>query len=271
MPRYTLPSGTKVSYYDFKRGPRFGKGAARTYRRRGAIAIPVGRGSPFARHRPRFRNARTGGFLGQELKFYDTSLAGSAITAPTGATGGEHDPSATILLNTVVQGDGEQQRDGRKIVMKSLYVNGNVVMVPQANQTATDAASVIYIAVVLDTQTNGATIASEDVFTNVSADALLAPMMMRNLQQSSRFRILGSKRFTMQNPNLSWDGTNLEQQGLNRPWSFFINLKNMSVLYKGTTETVANIVDNSLHIVAFTNSTALTPLLYYNSRLRFVG
>ncbi len=257
----------RKSPYSRARGRTYTSGMrARTAGRRFRLSKPIVPGGY-----GRFRNIRTGGFIGKELKFYDTKLVASALTAPTDAAGGEHDPSATIVLNSVTQGDGEQQRDGRKMTMKSIYINGLVTVVPQANVTAGDPASVIYIALVLDTQTNGATIVSEEVYENKSADGILAASPMRNLQQSTRFRVLAKKQFTMQNPNLSWDGTNMEQQGLSRTWKMYVNLKNMNVLFKGTTESVANIVDNSLHLIAYTSSTSLAPLLYYNSRLRFQG
>lgn len=239
---------------------------ARVYRKQSRLVAIGAR-----RIAPRFRNLRTGGFLGQELKFYDTKLVGAALTAPTDSAGGEHDPSATIVLNSVTQGDGEQQRDGRKMTMKSIYISGVVKCVPQANQTVTDAASMVFLALVLDMQTNGATITSENVFTNKSADAILAASPMRNLEFNTRYRVLKTIRMVLQNPNISYDGTNMEQQGLNRPFKMYVPLNDLGVTFNGTTETVANITDNSLHLIAYTNSVALAPNLNYNARLRFMG
>ncbi len=263
-----------VRSYDFKRRNGSFVGLKR-YRRNNPTFIPLGKGrfrmGPLP---PRIRaayNYRQGGFLGQELKFYDTALIGSALTAPTDSSSGEHDPSATIVLNSVVQGDGESQRDGRRITMKSIFVRGQVIVPVQTNQTGSDPATTIFIALVLDTQTNGATIASENVFDNQSQDALLAASGMRNLQFSTRFRVLKSLRFTLQNPNLSWDGTNMEVQGIQRPFQLGANLGNLGVVYNGTTESVANITDNSLHIIAYCNSTTLAPTINYNARLRFMG
>lgn len=222
----------------------------------------------------RFRNVRTGGFLGQELKFYDTSLVSATLTAPTDASGGEHDPSATIVLNSVVQGDGEQQRDGRKITMKNLYINGIVVVAPQASQSSGDSATIVFIAVVLDTQTNGATISSELVYTNEAASAILAASPMRNLQQADRFRVLKVQKMTIQNPNIANDTGStggVVSNGLVRGFKMFVPLHNMVVTYKGTTESVANITDNSIHIIAYCNNAALVPKISYNARLRFMG
>lgn len=218
----------------------------------------------------RYSNARTGGFLGIELKFYDTSLVASALTAPSDSTGGEHDESATIAPTTITQGDGEQQRDGRKCVVKSIFINGTVTTAALINQTALKVAPVVYICLVQDKQTNGATIVSEQVFTNDGANGILAASPMRNLQFSNRYRVLSRVKLNVKDPQAAYDGTNLEIAGTETP--FVLSWKgNMNILYKGTTETIANTVDNSVHVIAFASNTGLVPLLNYNCRTRFVG
>ncbi len=219
-------------------------------------------------------NARIGGFLGIETKFYDQKLLGAALTAPTDATGGEVDPSATVMLNTVVQGDGESQRDGRKITMKSIYIEGQVKTAGQAGQSATDNQALVFIALVLDTQCNGATINSEDVYVNPGANGVTAAGPLRNLQFTKRFKVLATRRFIIQNPNMVNDTGStggVIQNGLSKRFKIFKNLGNLQVTYSATTETVANITDNCLHMVAFVSNTALAPQINYVSRLRFVG
>ncbi len=246
-----------------KRKRTNGNGNGRPPHKRAKFGVPRTGGSR--------ANNRTGGFMGIELKFYDTSLSASALTAPGDATGGEHDPSATVLLNTVVQGTGEEQRDGKQIVMKSVGIRGHINVPVQANQTATDVAPVVLVALVLDTQTNGATIASENVFKNKSASGSQATNVFRNLQFSKRFRVLKRVLLTLEQPTIVWDGTNLEQGGYNTPFEIFANLKDQLVNYSSTTETVANITDNSLHVIAYCNSNSSAPTISYNARLRFVG
>lgn len=210
--------------------------------------------------------------LGVEVKFYDKFLIGGVLATNTDASGGEQDPSATVLLNTVVQGDGESNRDGRKIIMRSIHVTGTVSCISQANQSAADNGAFIFIALVLDKQTNGATIVSEEVFVNPGADALMSCSVLRNLKFSSRFTVLRTVKLNMDNVNLAFSGTtdNMEQSGLVRNWEMY-RMLNIPVVYSDTAETVANIVDNSLHIIAWTTSATMAPLISYNSRLRFVG
>ncbi len=218
-------------------------------------------------------NPRIGGFLGIELKFYDQKLIGSALTAPTDGSGGEHDPSATVLLNTVIQGDGESNRDGRKMTMRSIYVDGQVNVSSQSSKNTADEGTQIFLALVLDTQTNGATISSENVYVNPGANSITAASPMRNLQFTKRFKVLATRHFEMQNTAMTNDSGSTGGviiAGLSQRFKIYKKL-NLPVQFSGTTETVANIVDNSLHLIAWCSSTTLAPKISYNSRLRFVG
>ncbi len=222
------------------------------------------------RRKNAYMNPRTGGFLGIELKFLDTSRGLLGVAVNTDATGGEQDPATVNSLSSVAQGDGEQNRDGRQCIFKSIFVSGVVEVANQLNQTAAHPASIVFIALVLDTQTNGTQLNSEDVYKNIGGTAMTLPYVMRNLQFIKRFKILATKRIVVQRPTLTWDGTNMEMGGLQVPWSMYKKL-NIQANYSGTTAVITNSTDNSLHIVAFSSSSSLVPRITYNSRLRFVG
>jgi len=213
-------------------------------------------------------NVRTGGFLGIELKFADSALVAAALTAPTNAAGGEFDPATLLALNSIAQGDGESQRDGKQICVKSCYVTGNVVIPPLADQTAGTTVPQIFVALVLDKQSNGAQLNSEDVFVNPGANAIVAASPLRNLEYTSRFQVLDSVLIEPRMIAASYDGTNIETFGMVCPFKLSSNSEFITN-YSDTTAVIANIVDTSLHIVAF--STATGPTLSYNSRVRFVG
>lgn len=220
-----------------------------------------------------YKNRRTGGYLGisNEVKFYDTSLVNGALLAAAAAAGGEHNPSADITLNTVPQGQTESSRIGRQIRMKSIEVKGQINIPAQTNQTATDSNAEFFIALVLDTQTNGALLNSEDVFKNQSGAGTLACSVMRNLEFIQRFQVLKLHKFRMPQATVVYDGTNIEQGGLHKDFDFKINLKNLVVNYCGTTAVVANIVDNNLCIIAYASHVSWAPLISYNARLRYTG
>lgn len=257
-----MPKRKSISYASAERRLKRGKYVTREAFRPGPLPAKTFRA---------MTNARIGGFLGIEKKFYDKGIVDLALTAPADASGGEHDISSTICMNTVPIGDAESQRNGRRITMKSLQVNGHVRIANKINQSALDIAPQCYIACVLDSQTNGAQIVSENVFRNAGANAQLATAPYRNLQFVDRYRVLAVKKIAFMPQESSWDGTNVEHSGSSRPFKFHINLKDLKVTFSGTTEDIANITDNSLHMIAWCDNAGAAPKLNYNSRLRYVG
>lgn len=224
----------------------------------------------------RVMNARTGGYIGLEKKFFDSS-ASAAIVSTADASGGEIDPTTLLCLNCPAQGDGEQNRDGRQINMHSIYIKGVVSMAAQANQTSLDVIPEVMIALVLDKQTNGAQLNSEDVYDNPSGFSTLAAQPFRELEYSKRFQVLKTVNITAKDIAGTiqpvYDGTNIEQQGGHVPFTIYKDLKGMKVNYiSGQTTSVINaIADNSLHIIAFCSNVGTVPTLLYQSRLRFTG
>lgn len=214
-------------------------------------------------------NVRTGGFLGIELKYVDSALVSSALAAPTAAAGGEQDPATLLALNAIAQGDGEQQRDGKQVCIKSVYVSGVVDVPVQANLTAGTIDPLIYVALVLDKQTNGAQLNSEDVFVNPGASAVTAASPLRNLQYTSRFQVLDSVVLHPPARQLSFDGTNIESSGTRVPFKLS-NTSDIITNYIATGAVVAAIQDHSLHVIAYT-STTTGATISYNARVRFVG
>lgn len=219
-------------------------------------------------------NMRTGGFLGKELKFYDTSLVGSALVTNNDAASCEFDPATVLCLSAPAQGDGESDRDGNRFIVKSCYVNGQIVCAQQADQTAADGTTWTVLYLVQDKQSNGAQLNSEDVFKNIGASTTTGACVMRNLQYSSRFRILDSVKVVFdRSAPMTYDGTNIEQGGMLK--TFKLSWKgNMPVQIKAgaTSAGVAGVADNSIHVLAFTyQPSPLAASLSYTSRIRFVG
>lgn len=215
-------------------------------------------------------NRRQGGFLAIEKKFYDTTLTATTINAPTDSTTGEYDPSVTSMISTPAQGDGEQNRDGKQIIAKYVQLKGAITLTPQLNQTALDAGTRVFVALVLDTQSNGAQAQSEQVFKNLGAAAPLAASPLRNLENGARFKILKSETCHLIAKTASWDGTNIEVAGDNYTLDWYVPLNNLKINFNsGTTASIANVLDNSLHVMAF--ATVADCAIQYNARMRFVG
>lgn len=228
-------------------------------------------------------NSRSGGFLGIEKKFVDLHLNNHLISNSANASGYECQPANNHLcLNAVGSGSGESQRDGRHIQAVSLNVRGIV------DWGRTDAAVVareecyITVWVVKDTQTNGATISSENVLKNSNGNTIMAPFVHNNLENTSRYRIMGKKTLKL-TPKLAVSNTEVpvEVAGdqaaydhnnsigmMQSKFEFYFNLDER-ISYKSTGTTVADIVDTSYHVLAAASHTG--PRMFYASRFRYIG
>lgn len=216
-------------------------------------------------------NPRTGGYMGIELKFYDTFRTGHNVQNSSSAAGGEANPGSAVQLNTVAQGDGESNRDGREITMFSILVRCVLLYPTIPNLTTLIEYGDLFCCIVLDTQTNGVLLDSEKVFKNTNSNGIVAATPLRNMQYLKRFKILASKKLHPNMPFVAYDGTNMEVGGSITSFDLFANLKGLRTSYTGTTADIANITDNSLSVIVFSNSVEGTPQLSYQARLRYRG
>ncbi len=215
--------------------------------------------------------ARTRGvYATGENKYFDTTKAATSLTASADWTGTEFDPATFLTLFVPVKGSAINERIGRMVKVKKVKVVGMISIAAQANQTVPDSACVVRLALVQDMQTNAAQMQGEQVFAAPgSASALNAVGSFQSLANFGRFRVLKDIKFTLQDPNISWDGTNMEQQGQARPFKLTYNFKTPQVVHFNATNggTIADIVDHSWHVVANCSSAELLPAIVYEARV----
>lgn len=245
----------------------------RVYRRNRSARYPGG--SIYGRN-PALRNMRSGGLLGIETKYLDCSATNTAFATPTNCSGGEFYPTSgcTNCLSAPAVGDGASNRDGKKIVIKSCFIQGVIDIDPQTAQTSLDTPPCLFVCLVQDTQTNGQPMNSEDVFINPAGSANLAAIPFRNMSNTSRFKILDQYRVNLgpvSGTNNASANTVMES-GINHYFKLsWKGIMPVNFSIGSTTADVANVIDNSLCLVGFASGITMSPTLNFVSRVRFVG
>lgn len=133
---------------------------------------------------------RSSGFYGRfgpggELKFLDNAFS----TNPIANTG-------TIASNSLVvipQGDGQSQRIGRKITVRSIYASF-CLQIP-ATLNSDDSSDIVRIIIYWDKQTNGAAATPGEILAAGDVATQRNVLSYRNLENASRFRILKDKSY----------------------------------------------------------------------------
>lgn len=175
--------------------------------------------------------------------------------------------SIVNCIGACIQGSGESQRDGSKIIVKSIHIQGSVER-PIA-QDAADARfpNLIQIALVMDTQTNGTQLNAEDVY--VATDPEVPAR--RVIANTSRFKVLKTWLITMKDTVMGTDGANTNTIGGEiAPFSCYLKMEQPVNFVAGAgAGTIADFRDVSFHMIVC-GSRALDNITY-NSRVRFVG
>jgi len=223
-------------------------------------------------------NPRVQGFLGLEKKFFDTALADTSIGTTASWSGGIYNPTitspvipgATNCLSAPAQGAGPQQRIGKSITIKSIQLKGCVYYIPYAAAGASTSRT-CFVALVQDTQTNGAQCTAPDIFQNITAITQTLPTPARNLLNAKRFKILKSEVFEMDpQTSLALAGPEYVVAGRSKPIDWYLPCEIPVNFLEETDSTVANVVDNSVHVVVSCNDPNYA-VVAYNARIRFLG
>jgi len=214
--------------------------------------------------------ARTRGVYQRgEMKYFDQERGLTPIVSSENWANTLRDPTTGTLFAPVV-GAAINQRIGKACNVLKIKITGTISCPAQSNQIIGDAASRIRLLLVQDLQTNATQCTGTQVMTSWT-QPLQAVEGFQNIDNFGRFKVLKDKTIIMQNPNSSWDGTNIEQAGLMRTFKMTVRFRNpVNVRFNATNGgTIADIVDNSFHIIANTNSLDLAPYVSYVSRVCF--
>lgn len=212
--------------------------------------------SPSYYKKPRYQKSSRQRLLenGDEVKNLDTVLSIPMIT-----TGACSTSAATGNIHIVPTGDTAVTREGRKITITSISVQGNITFTPGGGATAAEMA---YIYLILDRQCNGVNPAITDVFTTNDMEK-----NQLNLNNSKRFKVMKK-----------WVVRLVPQAGVTGAYNEDIkHIKcfkkvNIPIYYNGDAGTVAQTTQNNIFF-AFGVANTIGPVVNLDGtcRIRYVG
>lgn len=203
----------------------------------------------------------------QETKYFDTALT-QTVAAAADWTGTEVPASSYIssdgttvsaytdsaLVPSAV-GAGYGQVIGSKYYLKALRVRGQLISNAASDQADVLPATTVVLALVHDTQPNGAQAQGEEVFTDLgAANQCTNSFQAMGAGSGGRFRIIKRKVFVLQPGTASTDGTNTSSVvNGTANFSFEYQPKNpilCCIKSNSATPTIASISDNNFFLLA---------------------
>lgn len=233
-----------------------------------------------ARYGLGIKNVGTAGILGMETQYCDFYSGFQNINSPVDATTGRIDPTSSSGGATpgsfvgVWQGDGPYQRTGMKISLKSIELEFTISTLQKLAVANPLNSPSFFVALVLDTQTNGAAATSELVYQNPSSNNTAACNPLRNMSYTERFKVLKKMQISWPPISNTQNGAgNYSVSGDQRTFRMFKKLRGLQVKYLSgsTTGQITQVVDNSIFLIAYTTDTTTTPNICFNARIRFYG
>lgn len=214
-----------------------------------------------------------------ELKMFFNSIANVAISQNVNETGITNDPATGLVIPRL--GDDFNQREGRVIILKKLTIKGVVAFLGAEDVDDTPCGQIVYLAVVLDKQPNGATITSSDVITNPSASIYLNTRPFKNPNGLMRFKILAEKLIVKPYVVMAQTATNeYSWPSHSVPFEFVIDFKaGLEIRFNNVDGgSIADVVTNAFHFLAVTGGDTIGAVtsrmdasLSYNSMAEFYG
>jgi len=219
-----------------------------------------------------------------EMKYMDSELSVTAVSActTTWVAGTNIDPTTTINLGAAAVatpqnlcsptvGSALNQRIGRQIQVLKIKVRGTVSVPVQTPANGGETAAKCRIILVQDKQTNAGLMTGAQLMRDASA-AQVTINSFQNPDNFGRFRVLKDVTYNLQDPNAYTDAAAAPaMNGRKTNFKFNVNFKKPVVVHFNATNggTGADIVDNSFHLFAAVDNTALGTSITYYSRVAY--
>ncbi len=225
-------SAAKWSKPLFQRNVRARTGT--TFKSRGRRAMARGRFTGYYRKTGWYRAPNSG----PELKFFDGTMTDVVV-----ASGGVIPLNCMIIID---QGVSEQQRIGRKIVLRSIMMRYDISLPEQDAAATPPPGDTLRILIVHDKQCNGttATVIGDGgpLFTNDINT-------FNNLNNKSRFRTLMDRTHNLNYVTLASDGAGLVSSAEVQEHHTWFKKINIPLEYSGATGALTEVRSNNLFCV----------------------
>lgn len=204
---------------------------------------------------------RRTGFLNIERKFHDVNVEQAEI-AVTGSIWQNPNNEASLLR--IGEGNGESDRLGRKITLRTLHIRGELSLKPTVPESP-DGAVVIRMIIYQDRQTNGTAATPLEILQNVGPGTLRY-YRYRNLSNKSRFNILADVTRSMN----STFATTAGPGALSKHLAINKTL-NMPIQYseESTTGSLSTIRSNNIGILFLKSVGSAAISFYGTARVRY--
>jgi len=133
--------------------------------------------------------------------------------------------------------------------------------------------SIVQVSLVLDSQTNATQLSAEDVYVKKATNDTQVPGL-REITNTSRFKVLKTQLFCLNDTASSTDGANTTSVTGNAiPFTWYVPQNQVINYIAGAgAGSVADIRDYSYHVIASCDANPdSSNCLKYNCRVRFVG
>lgn len=206
----------------------------------------------------------------REQKYFDSYVSARPIAESTDWLATELDPTTLNTLCVPAQGPNLNEYIGRSIAVDKISINATVRTAVESNLA--DILPVPYIRLILyvDTQTNGVQSQGEDVMEAPgAATQALAVTTFQKFANQERYVLLHDNIYQFGELQAMTDGTNTSSQCLpDIPLSITIEFEEPMIISFNNVHggTIADIVDNSLHLIGQKSHATFTHVLSYSCR-----
>ncbi len=198
-----------------------------------------------------------------EKKFLARKL--DATTLATAWAGSEQSPPTFLGLTSMAQGDSTSERIGRKVVIESVRIKGDVRLTATSGTTLNDPVQVRII-VYQDKQVNNSQAAAEDVVDANPSDPVYA---FANMFEITRFKILADRLINIVPQAGAGNGTANDTPEAVEIFKINLTKLNMPVNFTLGTGNIDAVMDNSIQVAAICSATGAT--IRYQARIYYYG